>query len=134
MQLVHSNILSHIDYCNAVYGGLTESNIQKLQKIQNNAVRFIFKLYGKKRREHIMPYLKQLHFLPIRFRIKFKAALLVFKCLNNMAPKYLYEMVQLRDIRRTSVRLDDDFYILKIPKPPNFSRTCAAFSYFGPTV
>ena len=56
LQLVHSNILSIIDYCNAVYGGLTEKNIQKLQKIQNNAVRFIFNINGKKKKEHIMPY------------------------------------------------------------------------------
>lgn len=134
IQLVHSNILSIIDYCNAVYGGLTESNLHKLQKIQNNAVRFIFKLYGKDRRQHIMPYLQKLHFLPIKFRIRFKIALMVFKCLNNMAPVYLRDLVQLRDIRRRSVRLDDDYYVLKAPKVPNFTRTLAAFSYQGPKV
>ena len=32
-------------------------------------------------------YLKKLHFLPVRYRIKFKIALLVFKCLNNLAPQ-----------------------------------------------
>ena len=134
VQLVHSNILSIIDYCNAVYGVLTEKNIHKLQKIQNNAVRFIFKLYGKEKQKHIMPYLKKLHFLPIRFRIKFKAALLVFKCLNNIAPTYLCNMIELRDIRRRSVRLDDDYYIVKVPKPPNFTRTFGAFSYQGPKI
>jgi hypothetical protein len=132
VQLVHSNILSIIDYCNAVYGGLTEKYMQKLQKIQNNAVRFIFNINGKKKKEHIMPYLKLLHFLPIRYRIKFKAALLVFKTLNNLAPTYLCDMVEVRDIRRRSVRLDEDYYILKTPRPPNFTRTYAAFSYFGP--
>ena len=34
IQLVHSNVLSFIDYCNAVYGALSESNLQKLQKIE----------------------------------------------------------------------------------------------------
>ena len=72
--------------------------------------------------------------MPVRFRIKFKAALLVFKCLNNMAPSYLCDMIEVRDIRRRSVRLDDDFYILKTPKPSNFSKTYAAFSYFGPKI
>ena len=132
VQLVHSNILSIIDYCNAVYGGLTEKNMHKLQKIQNNAVRFIFNLYGKNAHIHIKPYLKKLHFLPVAFRIKYKVILLVFKCINNIAPTYLCDLIGLRDIRRRSVRLDDDFYLLKAPKPPNFTRTYAAFSYHGP--
>ncbi|KAL5260602.1 hypothetical protein ACHWQZ_G010676 [Mnemiopsis leidyi] len=66
VQMVHSNILCFIDYCNSVYGKLSEKNIQKLQKIQNSAVRFIFGLYGKKKNEAVLPYLKKLHFLPIR--------------------------------------------------------------------
>lgn len=132
IQLVHSNILSHIDYCNAVYGGLSEANIQRLQKIQNASVRFIFNLYGRARRTHISPYLKELHFLPVRYRIKFKLALLVFKCLNNVSPKYLASLIKPRDTKRKSVRLDDDFYLLKIPPTPQYVRTEAAFTFSGP--
>ena len=134
VQLVHSNILSHIDYCNAVYGRLTESSLQKLQKIQNTAVRFIFGLYGKAKRQHISPYLKRLHFLPVRYRIKYKIALLVFKCLNNIAPKYLSSLIRLRESKRQSVRLDNDFYLLKVPPCPHFAKTEAAFSYSGPDI
>ena len=83
VQLVHGNILCFIDYCNSVYSKLREKNVQKLQKIQNNAVRFIYGLYGKRSKEPISPYLKKLHFLPVRFRIKLKLCLLVFKCLNE---------------------------------------------------
>ena len=46
IQLVNSNILSFLDYCNAVYGGISDRNLAKLQKIQNNAVRFIYRLVG----------------------------------------------------------------------------------------
>ena len=134
VQLVHSHILCFIDYCNSVYSGLTEKNLYTLQKIQNNAVRFIFNLYGKKKSEPIMPYLKKLHFLPVRYRIKFKIALLVFKCLNNIAPGYLSKLIQVREIRRRCSRLDDDFCILKVPTKPQFSRTDAAFIYSGPNV
>ena len=134
VQMVHSNILCFLDYCNCAYFGLTETNLQKLQKIQNNAVRFIYGLYGKKRREPVSPYLKKLHFLPVRWRIKFKIALLVFKCINNLAPDYLKNLIKLRDIRRRSSRLDDDFFLLKMPPKLNFSRSEAAFSISGPMI
>ena len=134
VQLSHSCILSHLDYCNAVYGALTESNLQKLQKIQNSAVRFIFNLYGKKRFEHITPYLKKLHFLPVRFRIMYKVALLVYKCLNNLAPTYLIELLRLRSINSYNLRVDNDFFLLELPLPANLRNTSAAFSYNGPRV
>ena len=132
VQMVHSNILCFLDYCNSVYGKLSEKNVRKLQKIQNNAVRFIYGLYGTKRRETILPYLKKLHFLPIRQRISFKICLLVFKCINNIAPNYLKDMLKLREQRRRSSRLDDDYFRLKVPPRPNFSRSEGAFSYIGP--
>ena len=132
VQLVHGNILCFIDYCNSVYSKLTERNIQKLQKIQNNAVRFIYGLYGKSGRVPITPYLKKLHFLPVRFRIKFKLSLLVFKCINDLAPSYLKDLIFLRETKRRSSRLDDDFFLLKVPPCPNFTKSQGAFSYIAP--
>ena len=67
-----------------------------------------------------------------RYRIRFKICLLVFKCINNVAPNYLKDLINLREIRRRSSRLDDDFFILKVPARPNFSRCEGAFSYVGP--
>ena len=89
---------------------------------------------GNKLKEPITPYLKKLHFLPVRFRIKFKVALLVFKCLNNLAPDYLQSLINLREIKRRSSRLDDDFYLLKVSPKYNFSRSEAAFSHKGPQI
>ena len=134
IQLVNSNILSFLDYCNAVYGGISDKNLSKLQKIQNNGVRFIFKLVGKHKFQSIKPYLKRLHFLPVEYRIYFKIALLVFKCINNLAPKYLKDLISIREINNYGVRLDNDFYILRVPKVPNLSSTSSAFSFIGPDV
>ena len=51
-----------------------------------------------------------------------------------MAPLYLRELLHLRDIRRRSSKLDDDCYLLKVYKKPQFTRTDAAFTYSGPSV
>ena len=47
---------------------------------------------------HITPILKELHWLPVRFRIHFKILLLSFKALNGMAPDYITELINVRDI------------------------------------
>ena len=132
VQLIHAGVLSVIDYCNGIYGGLSEADLNKLQKLQNSAVRFIFgiKLCDHK---HISPYLKQLHFLPVRYRILYKLGLLVFKCLNNVAPQYLVKLISVRDPNNHSLRLDDDYFIINKPPAPNLKRTEAAFCLSGPS-
>ena len=73
-----------------------------------------------------------MHFLSVRFRIKFKLCLLVFKCINDLAPEYLKELIFLREVKRRSSRLDNDFFLLKVPPCPNFNKSQGAFSYVGP--
>jgi len=40
--------------------------------------------------ELMTPVLRDLHWLPVRQRITFKKAVLVYKCLHGMAPQYSY--------------------------------------------
>ncbi len=134
IQLVHVCIHSILDYCNAAYFGLTKLQLKKLQKIQNAAARFVFGLKGRERFQSITPFLKDLNFLPVEYRIHFKIALLTFKCLNNMAPQYLGEMISLKTDKRKSLRVDDDFFLLKQPPEPCCSHTKGAFSYSAPRV
>jgi len=44
--------------------------------------------------EHITPILRQLHWLPVRQRVLFKTAVLVFQCLAGQAPSYLSDDCQ----------------------------------------
>ena len=134
IQLVHSCVHSFLDNYNAVFGSLSESNLKKLQKVQNAAVRFIFSLYGKNKYQSITPYLQQLHFLPVRYRIKYKICVTVYKCINNLAPTYLSSMISLRTPNVHQLRLDNDFFLLSTPPTPNLSKTEAAFSYSSPRI
>ena len=66
---IHAFIYSPLDYCNALYSGISQGSLHHLQLVQNAAVRLIT---GTKRYEHITPVLGSLHWLPVSLPIDFK--------------------------------------------------------------
>ena len=66
--------------------------MQRLQAVQNAAASLIT---GARRRDHISPVLRQLHWLPVRQRVQFKLAVLVFKALHRQASQCLTDNCQL---------------------------------------
>jgi len=64
----------------------SDSLFRRLQSIQNAAARLVT---GTRRRDHITPVLRDLHWLPVRRRVDYKLALLVYKSLHGLAPPYL---------------------------------------------
>ena len=129
--MVHAMILSRLDYCNCVFYGLTSKDLRRLQKVQNSAARFIF---GRSKRSHVTQLLKIVHFLPVKQRILFKISLMVYKCINNIAPSYLQELIHLQNPKANYLRLDNDFFILETPPTPALVSTERAFSHTAPKV
>ena len=64
---------------------MTDTLFQRLQAIQNAAGRLAT---GTRRSEHIQPALRRLHWLPIRKRVDFKLATLVYQTLLGLLPSY----------------------------------------------
>ena len=89
--VVHAFVTSRLDYCNALFTGLPKKAINQLQTIQNCAARVLTRT---KKRAHIKPVLKSLHWLPVSYRIDFKVLLLVYKSLHNRAPEYISDMLR----------------------------------------
>ena len=87
---VYVFIYSKLDFCNSLIYGLPKYNINKLQSVQNAAVRVIACL---RKFDHNSDTLKELHLLPVEQRIIFKINLLCFKILNNLAPAYLVDLL-----------------------------------------
>ena len=96
--LVQASVISRIDYCNSLLYRTPLRVTNKLQRVQNQAARVICK---KKRRDHMTPVLKELHWLPVRSRIKFKIMLLTYKCLVGMSPEYLDNLINCYNPPRT---------------------------------
>ena len=93
--LVHAYITNRVDYCNSLLVGLPyDTLLKKLQSVLHASARLIS---GTRKFDHITPILKDLHWLPITQRIKFKTLLIVYKCLNGMAPPYLQNRLSLCD-------------------------------------
>ena len=111
-KLVYSLIFSKLDYCNSLLYGVTAENLKKLQVVQNSAAKMILK---KCKYEEATPLLKDLHWLPVQKRIEFKIATLVFKCLHELAPPYLQELLKLKSPCR-NLRSSSDVLCLEIPR------------------
>ena len=66
--------------------GLPWSTVAPLQRVQNAAARLVL---GLPPHDHVSSALKELHWLPVHYRIQFKLALLVFKAHVGQCPLYL---------------------------------------------
>jgi len=99
--VVHALITSKLDYCNSLLYGQPKYQLQRLQFIQNTAARVVcqFSKY-----EHITPVLRDLHWLPVQYRILFKNLLIVYKSLNGLCPKYLKQKLHFRNYTSRSLR------------------------------
>jgi hypothetical protein len=88
--IVHAHVTSRLDQNNSLLIGLPHKCLTRLQLIQNASARLIV---GLKKRDHITPTLKVMHWLPIEQRILFKLLLLTFKSLHDQGPSYLKELL-----------------------------------------
>ena len=74
--LVHSLIISKVDYCNSLFIGLPNVILKKVQSVLNRAARLIFNLPP---RFPTTSSLIELHWLPLKARIEFKICLITLK-------------------------------------------------------
>jgi len=130
--LIVSLILTRLDYGNATLAGLPVYLVSRLQSVMNAAARSII---GIRRSEHITSTLANLHWLKVSERIKFKLAVLTYRCLHGAAPWYLTDDIRLlfdipsRHVLKSSSRNE------LVIKPTRLSTVGdRAFSYAAPRV
>ena len=128
-KIASSFILSRIDYCNSLYINLPSFQIQRIQRLQNYTARILLR---KSRYEHASPLLLELHWLPVKQRIDFKVATLIFKCMHELAPIYLRDLIVLyqpvRNLRSSTKNL------LTVKKVHYKSVGERSFSFYGPNL
>ena len=88
---MHALVTARIDYCNSLLYGIPDYKLTKLQRVHNIACRIVCNI---RKFDHITPHMFDLHWLPIKMRVRFKVLLLTYKAYNGMAPAYLCDLVK----------------------------------------
>ena len=122
-------MVSRLDYCNSALIDLSDEDLCQFQRVQNSAARLVS---GKRKRDHISPILKDLHWLPIKQRCRYKIAVLVYRHFDGSLPAYLSQSlttyVPSRTLRSSAEKL------LKLPKFNLKSIGERSFSFQAPKV
>jgi hypothetical protein len=117
-----SIVSTRLDYCNSLLYGTSTGNLQRLQRVQNTLARVVS---GTRKRDHIKPVLKDLHWLPVAQRIEYKVALITHKVLSTGQPQYLRSLVKeyhpTRQLRSEGQRL--------LAKPSGLTSALASHSF-----
>ena len=92
-----------------MFYGLPAYRIAKLQRVQNTAARLVYMI---PKFAHISPYLKELHWLPIKFRIEFKITILTFQAI----PKYLCELVRIKEQSNYHLQSSEEIILVQPPE------------------
>ena len=85
-RLVSALVLARIDYCKSVLAGLPAITLAPLKRVMNAAVRLVASLDV---RDHVTPAMRELHWLPVTFRVQYKLCLMVYASVNGHSPEYI---------------------------------------------
>ena len=119
----------HLYYSNEILANLPANAISKMQRVQNIASYIILQ---DEQDPSTMKCLQKLHWLLIKQGIKFKILTLVYKCLNEQAPSYLYNLLTVNPISDWSICSNSKFKQLIVPFTKRRTFADRSFSVVGP--
>ena len=124
-------VIGCLNYCNSLLYGLPTSYINKLQRVQkaearqgSNTMRF----------DHISPVMKDLHWLPVKYRILFKLVVYTFKALHCSAPKYIHQSIRLKPQSNYNLQSNTKHLLLDLPNKTKKTTGDRAFFVAAPTL
>ena len=132
--LCNALVGSKIDYCNSLYYGINDKQMQRLQGVQNTLCRIVTQTH---RFSSITGPFMSLHWLPVKSRVQFKLSLITCKVYKNKYATYLENYLQpYRSIYNTR-RSEPAHHMLSIPhynykQHKSFTHLCNSFFYSVP--
>ena len=101
----------YLRYCCTAWGCCTETDLKRLQILQNRAARIVT---NNAYDAHSLPLIEGLDWLAVKELIRFETATAVFKSVNQLCPDYMAQMLQRQreQAKRTLRNTETD---LKLP-------------------
>lgn len=101
--LCNSLVLSRLDFCDSIYGPcLTYVDKQRIQKLQNSCLRFVF---GIRKYQRVSFSLKIAKWLNMEDRRFYHSVSLYYDIIKNKSPQYLYLKINFRtDVHTLNLR------------------------------
>ena len=90
-------ISSRLDYCNSLLNYIAKRDLAKFKQVQNCLACVVLRA---PRFSPSLPLLRQLHWLPVSYRINFKLSTLTYCALSTQQPPYLASLLHLSNIPR----------------------------------
>ena len=84
--IARSMVFSRLDYCNAVLYGVSDHNMNRLQRVQNKFARVVG---TTPYRTSVTGLRRSLHWLPIREHIPYTISVMAYKVSGLRKPAYL---------------------------------------------
>ena len=127
-QIAVALVSSRLDYCNSLFHNMPEKYIARLQRVQNCLARVVT---NAPRFSRSVPFLKRLHWLPVKFRIHFKICAITFRTLKENKPAYLADLLVRPKCSKYLRSTNSNRFVVPRIKTKTGSR---AFSISGPAL
>ena len=108
--IINSLVFSKLFYCSTVWSNTCESNLYKLQLVQNFSARIVL---GLRKYDHISQGIRSLNWLTVKQKLLLNEAIMIFKCMNYLVPNYLANKFVIRS--QVSKRFTRSFNQLHVP-------------------
>ncbi|XP_042862817.1 uncharacterized protein LOC122247550 [Penaeus japonicus] len=109
---MHSLNLSYINYAITIWGATNDTQLQRVQKLQNFAAKVA--LGGARKQDHATPYLRELGWLKIKEKYQYEIALTVFKTFSRDTPDWVLSSPSLNDVSNIETRYKGQLFIPKV--------------------
>ncbi|CAG2199519.1 unnamed protein product [Mytilus edulis] len=127
--LVLSLVISHLDYCNVILFGISQTDLYKLQRVQNMCAKLVL---NRSKYDSAKQALFDLHWLPIKARITFKILTYMYNCHVGNAPSYLINLLNPQVSKRSLRSSESSIGCYAVPYNKKKTFSDRSFSTIGP--